>query len=486
MSTGDFTERIQRINPTEAQAAGIVFETIAPEMPPQPPPSNDSGPGRKPTDFRQAVTGMASRGWHMGAGQYPTPVKGNVTNAELACVELSQADFRLNDWTGLIEHNGEPWEAKTGLPLLMAAIEAHYHTARYTPTIQALEMAVTKMAVDNRYNPVHDRLHALVWDGKDRLDKLGVNVYQTADTELNNAIAALIPRGIVARILNPGCVFPYMPILYSHRQGVGKGDSLKLFSMGYHAEGMELEGFDTQKKIQERQRGRAVIEVGEIDSIGGRALRTLKNLITDTELVNRLAYGQQATIHSIGCIFAGTTNQKHFLWDSEHRRFPVLEIPDGKLVDLAYLRANVEQILAQAVHEYDKTQDNGAVRLPKHLWQPSNEQSSDHVVVNHMESVLEAYLSGHSIFNYTNICEELRSKGVRFHDVELSRTLGKMGWERRRRRIAGVQVTVWEKTGGPSQGALPPQPMPDCPDAPGQCSERVYRADTVLCGHTTQ
>ena len=106
------------------------------------------------------------------------------------------------------------------------------------------------------YDPVRDKLRALVWDGFDRLSRLGELAFgQEPGDELANEIAALIPRGAVVRALHPGAHFPYMPVLFSPEQGVSKRGCIAAFSSRTVHRGNQSQRIDCNGKFRKKPGG---------------------------------------------------------------------------------------------------------------------------------------------------------------------------------------------------------------------------------------
>ena len=279
-------------------------------------------------------------------------------------------------------------------------IERHYlDGAQFVPTKDALHDAIIALAQDNRYNPVVDRIRAAEWDGVDRLTDFGARYLgQDPDDILANLQAALLPRGMVVRALHPGAIFPYIPVLVSSKQGAGKFEILNSLAPGKYIEGLQMDGVDAQKRLQERGAGASVIEMGEIDAIGGRNMSAAKSFATLVETDNREAYARDSTNRKMTFIIVGTTNNLHFLTDTEHRRNPVIVIRDDWKVPTDLIVAERAQIYAQCAAEFDAGQwweaknSNHAVRLPQEFWAEANERSATHELPSPLRDWLADFL----------------------------------------------------------------------------------------------
>ena len=124
----------------------------------------------------------------------------------------------------------------------------------------------------------------------------------------------------------------------------------------------------------------------------------MKDTATRTFLRYRASYARVAESHPLKTIIMATSNERAVLTDSEHRRTPVIEIPNGRNIDLGWLRQNIVQVWAQVVREYDEgrlQESSGTtVRLPREPWGAANANSENHVVEVWLEVWLTTRLTG--------------------------------------------------------------------------------------------
>ena len=76
-------------------------------------------------------------------------------------------------------------------------------------------------ALKNRQNKVQQYLTGLAWDGKKRLDTLWIDYFGAEDSAYIRATARKSIVAAVARVMEPGVKYDYMPILIG-KQGTGK------------------------------------------------------------------------------------------------------------------------------------------------------------------------------------------------------------------------------------------------------------------------
>ena len=169
-------------------------------------------------------------GWMMDSRKRLT--RGANINGLLA-LEALGLRYRYDEWAEVIQDDaGDPVDLNELPDRLKCTIERAFVRVNYCPTLGAVEAAVRIMARDAAFNSVVDRLRRTEWNGEDLLAHFGAIVFGTPDEALYNDQASLLPRGAVVRALEPGAVFPYIPVLYSRRHGTAKGDSLRIIAPG--------------------------------------------------------------------------------------------------------------------------------------------------------------------------------------------------------------------------------------------------------------
>ena len=412
-------------------------------------------------------------------------------NAALA-LRLIGKSYRYDEWNANIcDADANPVEVAKEAVRCKRVIERKLDGLGlvYTPSKTLLADAIESLAWENGFNPVLDLLRSVEWDFFDRLKDFGHRVFKTEDTDLENAQAALIVRGAVVRALEPGCVFPYVPVLYSKAQGVAKGDLLEICAPGGLVEALSFRGIEWEKKLGEKIGGQSIGEVGEWSGRNEDALDAMKTCATMTKTRYRAAYARSVTDNPIRGIFALTTNRRTMLTDSEHRRNPVIETPDGEEIDLAYLQDNIFQIWGQVVYEYDDgkyTEHVGnhrqrtAVRLPRSLWKEANEASARYAIVSDLAGVLEPAVTtadGEPIefIPSADLRKHLRDMGVRPEDSKLSQAMSDLGYRSTVQRIPHLNKTRrgWAVTTVTTEIKDPPE-----------CSETEQNGETWGVGVT--
>lgn len=223
--------------------------------------------------------------------------------------------------------------------------------------------AVLSVAHQNAFHPVREWLRSLVWDGEPRLESLagtylgGISTAGSASLETTERIELGVYLkllsvkwlvGAVARIMRPGCKLDTMPVLKGP-QGSLKSTALRvLFSSDWFSDSKLVIG---DKDALANMQGKWCNEMAEMDSHRKADDTAFKQFLsTQTDRV-RWHYGRRAEDVPRQSVFVGTTNMAQYGKDETGlRRIWPFEVG---AIDLAGLRADREQIWAEAVKLYD-------------------------------------------------------------------------------------------------------------------------------------
>lgn len=220
-------------------------------------------------------------------------------------------------------------------------IEREYHIR---PGRSYLDDLVSDKALPRRVNPVRDYLNTLQWDGVPRVETCLPGV---APTRYTRMVARKSMVAAVARMLDPGCKWDHMLVLYG-KEGLRKSYWVDQMAKGYSATLGRLGDKDTLIIMQ-----RAWI----MTSDEGHSLRKAdfdqqKEFITRTADIFRMPYEREAAVHKRHCVIWGTTNDEVFLRKQEgNRRFLIVHCEET--ADEAKLTDHyVDQVWAEALHLY--------------------------------------------------------------------------------------------------------------------------------------
>ena len=195
------------------------------------------------------------------------------------------------------------------------------------------------------------------WDGVDRLTTL---LHDTVGAEEKDVVAQWVMHGLligaIARTYRPGHPHDWLPVLVG-QQGIGK--SLLLQTLVLEGMHREFEMTSEQKQVIERAAGAVICEWSELKSARNTSLESLKDCLSRSKDVARLAYDRNTTEQQRMWVFAATANNPGQLGvlppDDEHRRFLVVQCsPNGALKSevVGFVEKMRDQLWAQALHEY--------------------------------------------------------------------------------------------------------------------------------------
>lgn len=203
--------------------------------------------------------------------------------------------------------------------------------------------AIDKVAQENEIDSAADYLRALKWDGTKRLDTWLSNTFHVEDTAYYRAVASNWLKGLVKRVMLPGCKFDYVLVLEGE-QGTKKSTSLAVLGRDWHSETtMSTDSKDFFMQFE----GKVIIEFSEGEVLSRTEIKKMKAIITTPVDKYRPAYGRLSIDHPRRCVFAMTTNQTEYLKDETGNRrwLPVACIG---VADVEWLEANRDQLFAEA------------------------------------------------------------------------------------------------------------------------------------------
>jgi putative DNA primase/helicase len=211
--------------------------------------------------------------------------------------------------------------------------------------------AIVHVAKENTVDTAIDYVRHIEWDKKQRLEQWLTHTYGTPDDAYHRAVAANWLKGLVKRLIEPGCKFDYVLVLEGPQ---GSKKSTSLFVLGeidpktnWHVE--TTMSTDT-KDFFEQFQGKAIIEFSEGETLSRTEVKKMKAIITTQIDRFRPSYGRVSTDHPRRCVFAMTTNQDQYLKDETgNRRWLPITLRKEE-ADIEWLRENRDQLFAEAYH----------------------------------------------------------------------------------------------------------------------------------------
>ncbi len=212
-----------------------------------------------------------------------------------------------------------------------------------------VDQAIAAVAMRNVTHPVKDYLHALVWDGTERLDAMLVTYFGAPDTPYVRGVGSRWMISAVARVYRPGCQADCTLIAESRTQGTGKSTAFEaLASAEWFADTGITPG---DKDSYQGLRRKWIYELGELGGIKGREVERVKNFLSARSDNYRPSYGRRNRDFPRQCVFAATTNDTQYLADKTgNRRF--WPVKTGT-INVAGLRLDRDQLWAEATARYN-------------------------------------------------------------------------------------------------------------------------------------
>jgi len=252
------------------------------------------------------------------------------------------------------------WSDLDDVQALVYVAEEH----GFEPKKMTVMDAVLQAAHQNSFHPVREWLRSLEWDGVPRVADLsgkylgGISTLGSASlekaerVELGVYLKLLSVKwlvGAVARIMQPGCKLDTMPVLEGG-QGSFKSTALRvLFGSEWFSDSKLVIG---DKDALANMQGKWCSEMAEMDSHRKADDTAFKQFLsTQTDRV-RWHYGRRAEDVPRQSVFVGTTNMDEYGKDETGMR-RIWPFAVG-YIDVAALKADRDQLWAEAVHLYDK------------------------------------------------------------------------------------------------------------------------------------
>lgn len=209
--------------------------------------------------------------------------------------------------------------------------------------------AVSLCCHRNKINAVQDYLRELpAWDGTPRVETLFIEYLGAADCVYTRAVARTSLTAAVARTMQPGVKYDYMPVL-AGPQGLGKSTLLRKLAPRWFNDSLQsFDGKDAYETIQ----GSWIMELAELVGMSKADDNKIKQFLSKQEDIFREPYGRRTGRYPRRCVFFGTTNEEEFLRDhTGNRRFWPVECGVQQPVKSVFteLDAEVPQIWAEAL-----------------------------------------------------------------------------------------------------------------------------------------
>ena len=319
-------------------------------------------------------------------------------------------------------------------------------------TERIVRSAVELFAFRNKRNEPRDWMASLRWDSNPRIESFFVKAFGCEANEYTAAVSRNWWVAMAARVFSPGCKFDNMVVLEGF-QGKLKSTALNLIGGPWFMEAGETFG---TKDFLQTLNGKLLVEIAELDSFSKADVKTIKKTISCRVDTYRASYGRRSQDFPRGCVFVGSTNEDEYLDDpTGGRRFWPLRTND---VDLDYIKANRDQLFAEAAYRYKQ----GAT-----WWEvpdTARKEQESRRRVDAWEETLVHWLTGRDKLRLSDIAQGAFSIDQADFDkrsqMRLGAVLRALGWERRTEWTAGRSEKLWVRGehaavgGGKGQGSI--------------------------------
>jgi predicted P-loop ATPase len=292
--------------------------------------------------------------------------------------------------------------------------------------------AVQALARRQACNPLTDYLDGLRWDGVPRLEGWLTRYASAQDTAYTRAAGACWLRSAVARAFVPGIKVDAALVLEG-AQGAGKSSVFAVIGGEYFTDDIHDLG---SKDAAVAMASAWIVELPELSAMGRTDLETLKAAVSRQADRYRPPYGRALVVQPRRNVFGGTTNRSEYLRDETgNRRW--LPVRVGA-VDLARLRADRDQLLAEAVASW---RAGDPLALPPGVWAEAAEEQSARVESDPWEDKVAETIRGEREVTVVSVL--IKGLGWELGKVtqreqnRVARCLVRLGWERHNRRDPG-------------------------------------------------
>lgn len=226
--------------------------------------------------------------------------------------------------------------------------------------------AVLCAAFTDQRNECREYLESVVWDRIPRLNMMLERGFGAIRDEYSEAVGRCWMTSMVARVFDAGCQVDTVPV-FEGNQGSGKSSALRIIGGKWFTESHEQV---TSKDFYLVMQGAMLIEIAEMHGFSKAEVTKIKGVISNRVDRLRAPYGRITEDHPRQCVFACTTNETEWQRDETGaRRFwPIATTK----VDLEWLKANRDQLFAEAVTRYkngegwwDVPQESHAIEVEK-------------------------------------------------------------------------------------------------------------------------
>jgi hypothetical protein len=329
---------------------------------------------------------------------------------------------------------------------------------------------VRLLAAQNEFHPVCDYLSTLKWDGQDRVAGLAAALGQT-DAFVQTLLRKFLISAVVRPLewsnndprMAPNWKVDTVLVLKGH-QGKRKSTFFKALCSDDRWFSDNLPSIThTPKDASMHMLGKWIVEQAEFEGhIARSSVENMKAFITREVENFRKPYGRGEIHMRRPSVLVGTTNSETFLNDpTGDRRFWVIEIPKDVEIDIAWVRANRDQLWAQARHLYEQGE---AWWLTETELEQSNQNNAKFRRPDPLDEAMENFvnrkpscagLTHNSLYEdglgftleqvATQVLDKQLAEVTPWVAQSVNSSLSKLGWVKVRIRVNGQRALIYRK-----------------------------------------
>jgi len=209
--------------------------------------------------------------------------------------------------------------------------------------------AVETVARERSFHPIVAYLRGLAWDGTRRAENWLTEFAGVPDSPYTRAVATYFLRGMVRRVMEPGCKFDYC-LVVEGAEGLRKSTLAATLGGAW--------GSDTPLDLANNREaalalhGNWVLEFSEMESVTRVEAHAQKSFLSRTFDQYRPFWASRNVKVPRQCVFVGTTNETEYIKEGQGaRRFWPVTVTAA--IDIDGLRRAMPQLLAEAMADVD-------------------------------------------------------------------------------------------------------------------------------------
>lgn len=313
---------------------------------------------------------------------------------------------------------------------------------------EKVRTALMEVAREHSIDSARDYVEGLTWDKVERLDQWLQNTFNVADNDYHRAIGSNWFKGMVKRMIEPGCKFDYVLVLEGP-QGTRKSTSLAVLGGDWHVE--MTGGVDTKDFFMTLQ-GNLIVEFSEGETLSRAEVKQLKAVITTQFDKFRAPYERHVQTHPRRCVFAMTTNQDEYLKDETGNRrwLPVATVGEA---NIEWLRTNRDQLFAEAYYRVKELRET-TYEFPESIFE---EQAKRQVSDPNEDRIVEWYMGLNAIQKAGGVTADMVNAGAfmrigakmtKKEQMDITGVLrGVLKLDRRQVMVGGKRFVKWYEPG---------------------------------------